>query len=219
MIHARNTRYLSLLGTTPSSPCGQLVSQSLLKPWPRWGNGCTNPMVHISPSPALKLATHQAMSIDPQSVCFSPFSTTSAHVAGLRALARSHRSTQDCSPSPNTTRRPYVCPPLWVHRPSVPQHWDLASGDKHLDISEEDGYVLSANGELEGPTLGAIVPCEPLSAVRRARPGRLRIKPWILHRRRVSGITTSSPTNQTVSSVLSLLRLISPLPPIDQSIS
>ena len=138
------------------------------------------------------------------------------HVAGPRALA--HIAPQDCSPSPNTTRRPYVCPPLWVHRPSVPQHWDLASGDKHLDISEEDGYVLSANGE--GPTQGAVVPCEPLSAVRRARPGRLRInKPWILHRRRVSGITTSSPTNQIVSSVLSLLRLIIPPPSTYRSIN
>jgi len=120
----------------------------------------------------------------------------------LRTFAHTVPPPQDCSPLLNTTRRPYVCPPLWVHRPSVPQHWDLASGDKHLDISEEDGYVLSTNGEDSTP--GAFVPCEPLSAVRRARPGRLRIKSWILHRRRVSGITTSSPTShQTVSSVLS----------------
>jgi hypothetical protein len=66
------------------------------------------------------------------------------------------------------------------------------------------------------------VPCEPLSAVRRARPGRLRIKPWILHRRRVSAITTSSPTShQTVSPLLSPHSL-PPFPfprtcPIDQS--
>ena len=130
------------------------------------------------------------------------------------ARARSHRTVvQD---SPNTTRRPYVCPPLWVHRPSVPQHWDLTSGDKRLDIKEEDGYVLSANDEGPTPGAGAFVPCEPLSAVRRARPGRLRIKSWILHRRRVSGIiTTSSPTSQSVSSVLTLLMTY---PPLHQSI-
>jgi hypothetical protein len=111
--------------------------------------------------------------------------------------------------SPCTTRRPYVCPPLWVNCTPVPPHWDLSSGDKLLDIDEEDGYVLSANGE--GSTCGAFVACEPLSAVRRARPGRLRTKQhWILHRRRVSGI---SPTSATVS----FLSVISPLStPTDQ---
>ena len=29
----------------------------------------------------------------------------------------------------------------------VRQYWDLSSGDNHLDIDEEDGYVLSANGK------------------------------------------------------------------------
>ena len=146
------------------------------------------------------------MSIDPESVRLSPFcsatyrSDLSAHVPPTVTRSLAHAVPQDA----DTTRRPYVCPPLWVHRPLVPQHWDLASGDKHLDINEEDGYVLSTNGE--GSTSGAFVPCEPLSAVRRARAGRLRIKSWILHRRRVSGITTtSSPTSQGVSSVPSHL--------------
>ena len=152
------------------------------------------------------------------SLSFFCDSTTAIYLRTLLESARSHRP-QDHSPSPNSTRRPYVCPPLWVHRPSVPQHWDLASGDKHPDISEEDGYVLSANGE--GTTPGAFVPCEPLSAVRRARPGRLRIKPWILHRRRVSGIATSSPTSQTVSSVLSPETYwpLRPSRPLDQSLN
>lgn len=147
----------------------------------------------------------------------SPATSVHARCWTLRArsLARSHRTViQD---SPNTTRRPYVCPPLWVHRPSVPQHWDLTSGDKRLDIKEEDGYVLSANDEGPTPGTGAFVPCEPLSAVRRARPGRLRIKSWILHRRRVSGIiTTSLPISQSVSSVLTPLMTY---PPLHQSIN
>jgi len=210
MIHARNTRYLSVLGTTPS-PCGQLVSPSLLKPWPRWGNACANPNApHLSVT--RPQTRHSSSHVDRSRLgTFLSFfcDVWRTHVAGLRALA--HTAPQDCSPSPNTTRRPYVCPPLWVHRPSVPQHWDLATGDKHIDISEEDGYVLSANGE--GPTQGAIVPCEPLSAIRRARPGRLRInKPWILHRRRVSGITTSSPTNQSPSSGLRICDRLSNTP-------
>ena len=105
-----------------------------------------------------------------------------------------------------TTRRPYVCPPpLWVNStPPIPKHWDLSSGDKHLlDIDEEDGYVLSANGE--GSTCGAFVACEPLSAVKRARAGRLRIKPWLSHRRRVSAIGISP-----ISAVVSFL-LLSPI--------
>jgi len=97
------------------------------------------------------------------------------------------------------TRRPYVRPALWFDRPPAPQHWDLASGDDDLDIGEEDGYILSANGE--GSASGVLVPCEPLSAVRCARPGRLRVKPWVLHRRRVLGITTS-PASATASSRL-----------------
>jgi hypothetical protein len=147
------------------------------------------------------------MSIDAESVCLSPFfpardtAAADLHAHVLIIYARLHRL-QDASPI--TTRRPYVCPALWADCPSFPQHWDLVSGDKHLDISEEDGYVLVANGE--GSTSGAFVSCDPLSAVRRARAGRLRIKPWILHRRRVFGITTSSPTSTSpiVSFLLSL---------------
>jgi hypothetical protein len=100
-----------------------------------------------------------------------------------------------------STRRPYIRPAaVWVDCSPVPQHWDpLTSEIKDLDISEEDGYILSANGE--GSTSGVFVPCEPLSAIRRARPGRLRIRPLVLHRRRVVGITTS-PISPTVSTSL-----------------
>ena len=161
-------------------------------------------MLHIAPSPALKQRSPQAMSIDPESVRLSPFSATyhppidgyAAHVLHPTpgsCIARI--ALQECSPS--ATRRPYICPPLWVNCTPVPQHWDISSGDNHLDIDEEDGYVLSANGE--GSTCGAFVACEPLTAVRRARPGRLRIKPWILHRRRIS------PTATTVSFLQSPL--------------
>ncbi|KAI9508394.1 hypothetical protein F5148DRAFT_1197029 [Russula earlei] len=89
----------------------------------------------------------------------------------------------------DTMRRPYVRPALWVDRHPMPQHWDLASGDVDPDISEQDGYVLSANGE--GSMSGVFVPCDPLSAVRGARPGRLRVKPFTLHRRRIWGATVS----------------------------
>ena len=107
--------------------------------------------------------------------------------------------------SSDSPRRPYVRLALRVDCAAAPPHWDLTSGGKDLDISEEDGYVLSANGEASPSTLGVLVPCEPLTAVSRARPGRLRVKPWILHRRRVFDITTS-PTSPTVSasSLLSL---------------
>jgi len=98
---------------------------------------------------------------------------------------------------------------LWVDRPPAPQHWDLAAGDSDLDISEEDGYILVANGE--GSASGVFVRCEPLSAVRRARPGRLRIKPCVLHRRRVLAITTS-PTCPTASSGFHLRDCLLPTP-------
>jgi hypothetical protein len=102
-------------------------------------------------------------------------------------------------------RRQYIRPALRIDCPPstpTPKHWDLASRVSNLDVTEEDGYVLSAIGEEF--TSGVFVPCEPLSAVRRARPGpvRLRIKPTILHRRRISGIATSpiSPTAVSASS-------------------
>jgi len=98
-------------------------------------------------------------------------------------------------------RRQYVRPALPVDCPPTPQHWDRTSRDGDLDVSEEDGYVLSANGE--GSISGAFVPCDPLSAIRRARLGRLRVKPLVLHRRRVLGITTSAISpNSTVSAYL-----------------
>jgi len=101
-------------------------------------------------------------------------------------------------------RRQYIRPALRIDcpPPPTPNHWDLASRVSNLDVREEDGYVLCANGEES--TSGVFVPCEPLSAVSRARPGprRLRIKPMVLHRRRISGITTSpiSPTSVYSSS-------------------
>lgn len=88
------------------------------------------------------------------------------------------------------------CPPKLL---PTPKHWDLASRVSNLDVREEDGYVLSANGEEF--TSGVFVPCEPLSAVRLARrPGRLRIKPTAFNRRRISGITTSPISPTTVSA-------------------
>ncbi len=101
-------------------------------------------------------------------------------------------------------RRQYIRPALWIEGTPTTKHWDLASRDSNLDVREEDGYVLSADGEEY--TSGAFVPCEPLSAVRGARPRRRRIKPMVFHRRRISGITLSpiSPTTVSVSSPLSL---------------
>jgi hypothetical protein len=105
-------------------------------------------------------------------------------------------------------RRQYIRPALALRidcPPATPKpkHWDLASRVSNLDVREEDGYVLSANGE--GSTSGVFVPCEPLSAVRRAaRPRRLlHIKPMALHRRRVSGITTSPISPTAVSTYFS----------------
>ena len=111
-----------------------------------------------------------------------------------------------------TPRRQYIRPALRIDCPpttptTTPKHWDLASRVGNLDVREEDGYVLSANGE--GSTSGVFVPCEPLSAIRRARrPGRLlRINSTALHRRRISGITTTSPLSPTtVSAYIFLLR-------------
>jgi hypothetical protein len=109
------------------------------------------------------------------------------------SVSRAHH--QDHSPARRRYPRPAA---LRVDCPPTPHHWDLTSRDgDHLDVSEEDGYVLSANGE--GSTSGVFMPCDPLSAVRRARLGRLRVKPMVLlHRRRVLGITTSP--NTTVSA-------------------
>jgi hypothetical protein len=111
-------------------------------------------------------------------------------------------------PPHSPPRRQYIRPALRIDCPptptTTPKHWDLASRVSNLDVREEDGYVLSANGE--GSTSGVFVPCEPLSAVRRARrPGRLlRIKSTALHRRRVWGITTTSPISPTTVSAYTL---------------
>ncbi|KAI0002279.1 hypothetical protein BJV74DRAFT_46433 [Russula compacta] len=141
------------------------------------------PMLHISRSSPPR-RTQQPMSTNAES---------------------SHHLQELLSDSP---RRPYVRLALTVDCAAAPPHWDLTSGGKDLDISEEDGYVLSANGEASSSTSGVLVPCEPLTAVCRARPGRLRVKPWILHRRRVFD-TTTSPTSPTVSAS----SLLSPSPP------
>ena len=118
-----------------------------------------------------------------------------AHVLDALNGGLSPTTSQDQSPA----RRQYVRPALRLDCPPTPRHWDLASkASSDLDVSEEDGYVLSANGE--GSTSGVFVPCEPLSAIRRARPGRLRVKPQVLHRRRVSGITVLPPINPTAVS-------------------
>jgi hypothetical protein len=91
-------------------------------------------------------------------------------------------------------RRPYVRPELKINITPTPKHWILTSKNEALDINDDDGYVLSANGE--GPESGFFIPCDALSGISVARPGRLRphLKPQILHRRRVSGIATTSPT-------------------------
>jgi hypothetical protein len=210
MIHARNTRCLSLRLVANSCP---IVGPPSFKNMATCANRRT--ISHASHRSVTRPQTTQSSShVDRSRVGASlalsatynsPIDGCAAHMPHLtRDSCIARIALQECSPS--TTRRPYVCPPLWgVNCTPVPQHWDLSSGDNQLDIDEEDGYILSANGE--GLTCGAFVPCEPLTAVRRARPGRLRIKPWILHRRRIS------PTATTVSS------LPSPLlsPPTDQS--
>jgi hypothetical protein len=154
------------------------------------------------PPPPKRNRAPQAMSI--QSIPSEP-SVSRTHV--LVANSGNPPTTTTTTTSQNQehhspARRQYIrpaalridCPPSTP----TPKHWDLASRVGNMDVREEDGYVLSANGEES--TSGVFVPCEPLSAVRRARPGRLtgrlRIKPMVLHRRRILGITTSpiSPT-------------------------
>ncbi|KAI9441543.1 hypothetical protein H4582DRAFT_1392262 [Lactarius indigo] len=95
------------------------------------------------------------------------------------------------------TRRPYVRPELKLSITPTPKHWVLTSKEEDLDINEEDGYVLSANGD--GSESGVFIPCDALSGISNARPGRLRTKPQILHRRRVSGIAVSPTLSDTNS--------------------
>lgn len=99
------------------------------------------------------------------------------------------------------TRRPYVRPELKINITPTPKHWILTSKEEHLDINQDDGYVLSANGE--GSESGVFIPCDALSGISVARPGRLRAKPQVLHRRRVSGITTSPTVSDTNSPTVS----------------
>ncbi|KAI9465194.1 hypothetical protein BJY52DRAFT_1209622 [Lactarius psammicola] len=115
----------------------------------------------------------------------------------------SNHSVFSC-PDPNSQdsqsdiiRRPYVRPELKLNITPTPKHWVLTSKEEDLDINEDDGYVLSANGDGSGS--GAFIPCDALSGISNARPGRPRAKPQILHRRRVSGIATS-PTLSDMSS-------------------
>ncbi|KAH9067720.1 hypothetical protein EDB87DRAFT_1818892 [Lactarius vividus] len=100
-------------------------------------------------------------------------------------------------PQSDITRRPYVRPELKLNIAPTPKHWVLTSKEDDLDINEEDGYVLSANGD--GSRSGVFVPCDALSGISNARPGRLRAKPQILHRRRVSGIAVSPTLSDTSS--------------------
>lgn len=155
-------------------------------------------MLLISRPPPPKRAPPQAMSI--QSIHRSESSASRTHVLVQNSGRQEHA--HHSSPARRQYTRPALridCPPSTTTT-ATPKHWDLASRVSNLDVREEDGYVLSANGE--GSTSGVFVPCEPLSAVRRAaRPARLlRIK--ALHRRRISGITTSpiSPTSVSTSS-------------------
>lgn len=157
------------------------------------------------PPPPKRTPQAQAMSI--QSIhSESTVSRTHVLVQNNNNNIKGHPPNQEHH---SPARRQYIRPPaLRIDcPPTTPKHWDLASRVGNLDVREEDGYVLSANGEEF--TSGVFVPCEPLSAVRRARrPGRLRIKSMAFHRRRISGITTSpiSPTAAQRSSSGFLLR-------------
>lgn len=143
-------------------------------------------MLLISRPPPPKKRASQAMSI--QSIRNESSSVSRSHVPVVNGGHPSSLSNQEHH---SPARRQYIRPALRVDCPPTPKHWDLASRVGNLDVREEDGYVLSANGEES--TSGVLVPCEPLSAIRRARPGRiLRIKPMVLQRRRIiMGITTS----------------------------
>jgi hypothetical protein len=97
------------------------------------------------------------------------------------------------------TRRPYIRPALTIDIAPTPKHWDVTSKGTVLDINEEDGYVLSANGE--GSASGVFVSCDALSGVRNVRRGRLRVKPEVFYRRRLSANPTSPTLNITCPTV------------------
>lgn len=113
-----------------------------------------------------------------------------------------HMLNQPQKSSSDITRRPYLRPTLTINTAPVPKHWDLSSRNVNIDIDEEDGYVLSANGEASAS--GIFVPCDTLSGIGNARRGR-RVRPQMLYRRRVS----TQPTSPTLSVTCPT---VSPLP-------
>jgi hypothetical protein len=119
------------------------------------------------------------------------------HVLNLFPPPESQKSPQKSSSE--ITRRPYIRPALMIDITPTPKHWDVSSSDTDLDINEEDGYVLSANGE--GSASGVFIPCDALSGIRNVRRGRLRVKPEVFYRRRLSANPTSPTLNITCPTV------------------
>ncbi|KAH9175049.1 hypothetical protein EDB89DRAFT_434862 [Lactarius sanguifluus] len=126
-------------------------------------------------------------------------------------LLRSGPDPNSQDPQSDITRRPYVRPELKLNITPTPKHWVLTSKEDDLDINEEDGYVLSANGDGSGS--GVFVPCDALSGISNARPGRLRAKLQILHRRRVSSIAMSDTNSPTTPFSGSRIRHLLPPTP------
>ncbi|KAI0250061.1 hypothetical protein BJV78DRAFT_1283522 [Lactifluus subvellereus] len=116
----------------------------------------------------------------------------------------------DLKSSSDVTRRPYLRPTLTINITPIPKHWDLTSRNINIDINEDDGYILSANGE--GSASGVFIPCDTLSGISNARRGRLRIKSQMLYRRRVSAKPTSPTLNVTCTTPSSGLRFYDMLP-------
>ncbi|KAI0302291.1 hypothetical protein B0F90DRAFT_1816505 [Multifurca ochricompacta] len=119
------------------------------------------------------------------------------------------------SSSSDITRHPYVRPPLRINITPTPKHWVLASDDNDLDINEEDGYILSANGKAS--VSGIFAQCDALSGISDASPGRLRIKPQMLHRRHVLSNVTSPTVSDMTPTSSSRPRFRDMLPPTPSS--